>query len=86
MLRDIRAKEVKAFNNCLLLIKFTDGSVKIYNCHNLLQDKLYEELSDLAFFKTVHIDEMGIICWDNALDIHPDAVYEDSIALENFHF
>lgn len=86
MLRDIRAKEVKAFNNYLLLIRFTDESVKIYNCHDLLQDKLYAELSDLAFFQTVHIDEMGIICWDDALDIHPDAVYEDSIALEDFHF
>lgn len=83
---DNRAVEVKAFKNYLLLIKFTDASTRIYNCHNLLQHKLYTELSDWNFFQSVHIDNMGIICWDDALDIHPDDAYDNSVPIDDFHF
>ncbi len=86
MLSNNRAVAVKALKNYILLIKFADGTERIYNCHCLLQQKLYSELSDQSFFKTVHIDEMGVICWDNALDINPKHAYEDSISLCELHF
>jgi hypothetical protein len=83
---DNRAVEVKAIKNYLLLIRFSDDSLRIYNCHCLLQHKLYAELSDWTFFQTVQIDDMGIICWDDALDIHPDDAYDNSIPVNEFHF
>ena len=86
MLSNNRAVAVKAFKNHLLLIRFADGTEKIYNCHKLLQQKLYIELSDWSFFSTVHIDEMGIICWNDALDIRPDEAYDNSIPLNKLHF
>ena len=85
-MHDNRAIEVKAFKNYLLLIRFSDDSVKIYNCHNILQHKQYAELLDWTFFQAVHIDDMGIICWDDALDIHPDDAYDNSIPVNEFCF
>lgn len=45
-----RAMKVKAFKNYHLLVEFADKSIKIYNCHSLLEPKLYADLKDISFF------------------------------------
>ncbi len=81
-----RAVDVKAMNNYLLLIKFDNGEQKVYNCFPLLKNKLFAELKDPDFFKTVHIDDMGLVCWNDATDINPYDLYNDSENLTNFAF
>ena len=76
-----RAVAVKAMSNYLLLVKFDNGEQRIYNCYPLLENKLYSELKDTEFFKTAHIDEMGVVCWNDATDINPYELYENSESL-----
>lgn len=81
-----RAINVKAMDNYLLFIKFDNNEEKIYNCYPLLQDPIFSELSDYNFFQTVHIDNMGVVCWDEATDINPYDLYNQSESLAKFEF
>jgi hypothetical protein len=81
-----RATDVKPMSNYLLLIRFDNGEKKIYNCFPLLNNPLYSKISEKSFFDTVHIDEMGVVCWNDAIDINPYELYEQSELLENFAF
>ena len=81
-----RAVDVKPMKNYLLLVKFDNGEVRVFNCFSLLQNKLYAEIADVDFFKTVHIDEMGVVCWSDAIDINPFDLYEKSEDISNFTF
>lgn len=81
-----RAAEVKAMDNYLLLIKFDNGELRVFNCFPLLENKLFSELKNIDFFKTVHIDEMGLVCWNNATDINPYDLYDNSESLADFKF
>lgn len=81
-----RAIDVKAMDNYLLLVKFDNGEQRIYNCFPLLENNLFSELRNIDFFKTVHIDEMGLVCWNDSTDINPYDLYEDSESLSDFAF
>lgn len=81
-----RTVEVKAMSNYLLLIKFDNGEQRIYNCFPLLENNLFSELKNPDFFRTVHIDEMGLVCWNNATDINPYDLYDNSESLSDFAF
>jgi hypothetical protein len=81
-----RATDVKPMSNYLLLIRFDNGEEKIYNCFPLLNNPLYSKISEKSFFDTVHIDEIGVVCWNDAIDINPYELYEQSELLENFAF
>ena len=79
-----RAVRVKPLHNYLILVSFDDGNNKVYNCYPLLEDKLFSRLRDEAFFRTVHIDEMGLVCWDDTTDIEPHELYDNSESVEAF--
>lgn len=81
-----RARKVKPVKNKILLIEFDNGEQRIFNCYPLLEDKLYAALSDEEFFKTVHIDEMGLVCWNDATDINPTFLYDKSEPVSNLSF
>ena len=74
----VRAKEVKALDNFFLLIRFDNDEVKMFNCSSLMQDRLFHKLRDKDFFDKVHIDDMGLVCWDESTDINPYELYEQS--------
>ena len=82
----VRAVRVKAMNNYLLFIKFDNGEERIYNCFPLLKEPLFNKLHNKDFFNTVHIDEMGVVCWDSATDIDPYDLYEQSERINDFCF
>ena len=82
----VRASKVKPMMNYLLLIEFDNGEKKIFNCHPLLEDNLYIELKEPNIFNKVYIDEMGVVCWNNAVNINPYNLYEQSELLSNFVF
>lgn len=80
-----RAIGVKPLKNYLLLVRFDNGEDRVYNCFPLLENNLFSEISDIDFFNTVHIDDMGLVCWDNSTDINPFDLYDDSEPVSNFH-
>ena len=73
-----RAVKVKALKNYQLLVLFNNGEEKVYNCYPLLEDPLFQALKNESFFNTVHIDEMGVVCWNDSIDIEPNELYENS--------
>ena len=79
-----RAVKVKPLQNYLILISFDNGEKRVYNCYPLLEDKLFSGLRDVNFFNTVHIDEMGLVCWSDSTDIEPNELYENSESVEAF--
>ena len=81
-----RAVKVKPMNQYLLLIEFDNKEVKVFNCLSLMQNKLFSRLADVSFFKTVHIDNMGLVCWDDSTDINPYDLYNDSETVSDFTF
>lgn len=81
-----RAVKVQPMKNYLLLVRFDNGEEKIFNCLPLLEDKIFSDLINLDYFATVHIDDMGLVCWDDSTDINPEVLYEDSENIENFKF
>lgn len=81
-----RVIDVKAMDDYLLLIKFDNGEQRLYNCFPLLENNLFSELKNADFFKTVHIDEMGLVCWNNGTDINPYELYDNSESLSDFAF
>lgn len=48
-----------------------------------MDNDLFSKLRAPAFFETVHIDDMGLVCWDDATDINPDILYDDSVLMFN---
>lgn len=81
-----RAVAVKPMENYILLVKFDNGEVRIYNCHQLLRNKMFSEIADVEFFNKVHVDDMGVVSWSDALDISPFELYENSQNIEEFIF
>ena len=81
-----RAVNVKPLGSCLILVRFDTGEEKVFNCFPLMENRLFSRLSDAEFFRTVHIDDMGVVCWDEATDINPYVLYEESEDLSNFAF
>ena len=79
-----RAVKVKPLQNYLILISFDNGEKRVYDCYPLLEDKLFSGLRDVNFFNTVHIDEMGLVCWNDSTDIKPNELYENSESVETF--
>ena len=73
-----RAVEVKPLDNMFILVVFDNGERRIYNCRPLTEKQLFSRLKDEDFFKTVHIDDMGLVCWDDSTDINPFDLYENS--------
>lgn len=81
-----RAVKVKPMNNYLLLVRFDNGEERVFNCMALMQNRLYADLSDTAFFRTVHVDDMGVVRWNDNIDIDPYLLYEDSVPVREFAF
>jgi hypothetical protein len=45
---------------------------------------MFSRLKEESFFRTVHVDEMGVVCWDDSTDLQPDELYNSSESVENF--
>ena len=81
-----RAVNVKPLSNYLLLIRFDNGEERVFNCFPLLENGLYKKIADQQFFRTVHIDNMGLVCWDDSTDINPYELYNNSENISHFNF
>ena len=79
-----RAVSVKPMRNFLIIITFENGDKRLFNCSILSQFKLYDGIFDEEMFKRVHVDDMGLVCWDESTDIEPIFLWENSEDLSHF--
>ena len=60
----------QAQTDSLLLLKFSNGVEKIYDCKPLLNMERFALLQSAAFFRQVHVDTGGYgISWNDDIDL-----------------
>ncbi|MGH7687152.1 MAG: DUF2442 domain-containing protein [Candidatus Dormibacteria bacterium] len=64
-----------------LKLRFADGVTGTVDLSNDLWGEMFEPLKDPEYFAQVRLDEDGAPAWPNGLDLAPDALYEDVVAL-----
>ena len=69
--------DVKASKSCELHLSFSNGKKGIFNFLSELQKPIYQQLNDLDFFLTAHVED-GTVVWNDELDIAPEYLYENS--------
>jgi hypothetical protein len=72
-----RPVDVKALDDYQLLITFQNNEQKIFNVKPMLELPMYEKLKNKGFFSLAKADGMCVF-WDDAIDLCPDLVYENS--------
>ncbi len=73
-----RVKTVVPIADYRLNLIFSNGEEKIYDCSNLLNFGVFQELQNLEYFKKVTV-KYGTVVWPHDQDICPDTLYEDSV-------
>jgi hypothetical protein len=54
----------------MLLVQFTNGVEKIYDCAALWNKEMFQPLKNAAFFKSVKVDSGGYgISWNDEIDL-----------------
>ena len=61
-----------------LMLFFTNGEQGIYDCSELLDFGVFQELQDKNYFKKVNVLH-GTVVWPHEQDICPDTLYVDSM-------
>jgi hypothetical protein len=65
-----KVKNVEPLSDKRLLVAFTTGDSKVYDCTPLLNSPPFAPLKDAAFFKNVHADPHGHgIIWNDDVDL-----------------
>ena len=71
-----RIQEVEAIDNYQLIVTFTNGIKKLFNCKDKLQSEQYSALKDLFLFKSFKIDSNGYaISWTDDIDISENELW-----------
>jgi hypothetical protein len=71
-----RVVKVRALPGFRLEVEFEDGLHGILDYSQRLLGPVFEPLRDPARFAEVGLDEDGVVCWPNGVDLAPDAMYE----------
>ena len=80
---------VKALEFCgdyVLRLTFEDGSVKDFDCTELLNEQIYNPLRNISFFRQAQA-LYGTVRWNDEIDIAPEYLYEhgkDVISWDEF--
>ena len=77
----IVAKKVIPYSGRYLNITFSNNEIKIFDCIKLFELELYKDLNNENLFNSVFVDECGIICWSDIVDLDPFMVYEESLTV-----
>jgi len=72
-----RVLQVTPTEDYKLHLVFSNGEEGIYDCHDLLNFGVFEELRDRNYFKKV-VAVHGTVAWPHDQDICPDTLYLDS--------
>ena len=69
-----RVSKVKTTNDYKLNLVFDNGQVGVYDCSNLLNFGVFQELQDKHYFKQAKVLG-GTVVWPHEQDICPDTLY-----------
>ncbi len=61
-----------------LLLTFENGEIKEFDCVTLMDEKPFQVLKDMNYFKRAKID-YGTVVWPNEIDIAPETLYLESV-------
>lgn len=68
--------DIRVLDNYKLKLTFDDRKSGIFDCKPLSTKGSFSKLRDPEFFKRVNIhNELGVLTWDNEIDIAPETVY-----------
>jgi hypothetical protein len=74
-----RIQDVRSLEEQRLLVKFTNGVEKIYDCKPLMHLAAFQILKNEAFFKSVKVDSGGFgISWNDEVDLSEYELWENS--------
>lgn len=73
-----RIREVIPMPNYKLKLIFTNGELGIYDCSDLLNFGVFQELKNQHYFNQVKVLD-GTVSWPHEQDICPDTLYLDSV-------
>jgi hypothetical protein len=77
-----RVVGVKALDAYRLLLCFSTGEKKIYDCTSLLEYPAFQPLKNKEVFSGVYV-QYGAPVWNNGeIDIDPECVYENGMPVE----
>lgn len=66
-----------------LLITYETGERKLFNVKPYIVGKWYEELLDIEYFKTAHLENEGYdIEWEHGQSIDPEDMYAEGVLLD----
>ncbi len=71
----VRPVEVEARGQYRLWLRFSDGVEDEVDVSGLAGRGVFAAWQDTAFFDSVRIDETRAVCWGDAIDLCPDALY-----------
>jgi hypothetical protein len=72
-----RVKKVIPTEGYELILTFTNGEKGVYDCLDLIDFGVFQELKDKSYFKQVKVLD-GTVAWPHEQDICPDTLYLDS--------
>ncbi|WP_156023590.1 DUF2442 domain-containing protein [Sulfobacillus thermosulfidooxidans] len=71
---------VRPFPEYLLVLKFKDGDLRVFDMKPMLWGEMFEPLRAKDLFNQVRVED-GTIVWPNGADIDPELLYEESSPL-----
>jgi hypothetical protein len=78
-----RISLVRALEKKKLLVKFANGTEKVYDCRPLLRLERFRLLGNEAFFKAVRVDPSGYgISWNDEMDLSEYELWTNGVAAE----
>jgi len=79
-----KIKSVTALENKRLLVTFTNGVQKVYDCDALVHLMPFRVLENKAFFKAVQVDAGGYgISWDDKTDLSEYELWTNGVELKH---
>ncbi len=74
------AVSVSVADDSTILVTFSNGEVRLFDLKPLLSRKCYARLNDKVFLSQASV-QYGCVTWPDDIDIDPDWLYEDSVAV-----
>lgn len=73
-----RVKQVTPQPGYKLKIVFTNNEQGVYDCSQLLEFGVFQELKDVTYFNKVMVCD-GTVAWPHDQDMCPDTIYIDTV-------
>jgi hypothetical protein len=76
----LRVESVIPTDDYSLLLTFSTGENKKFDCTPLFEYPIFQPLRDINTFKSARV-AFGTVVWNDTLDYAPERLYEDSILI-----